>query len=121
MKGLVTVFLLTTALVAVAQPQDTLVGTYAGNFTAPPAFVVTFELIITTVEKDVVRGAAKIFKGVCSPGEYSMEGKLTGHKLIMKSTSPGRTADCGFGFEVVREGNKFVGATGNGLPLEFSK
>ena len=108
--------------------QDSLVGTYKGNFTVPSNIgdiQIGVQLIIASVEDGVVKGTLTQYGfgsgGACA-GNYPMEGKYDGNKLVMRATAKGgRAGDCGFGFDVVQEGNKFVGKTGSGRPIQLSK
>jgi hypothetical protein len=112
--------------------QDSLVGTYTGGFTPSgelaSARQVGVALVIASEEGGVVKGTAKLTSSWstsgCS-GEYPMAGKYQGGKLVMRNTAKGGSSgDCDFSFNVTREGNKLVGATGTtgkGSPLQLSK
>jgi len=111
--------------------QDSLLGTYSGTYLSAggignprPQGV---QLTISSEEAGLVKGTAKVTialgKGIgaCS-GDYPMEGKFDDGRLVMKSTSKsGSAGDCSFGINVAKEGNKLVGATFSGRPLELSR
>jgi hypothetical protein len=103
---------------AFAQAQDSLTGTYTGSFTgAPPKEPqLGMELRINSVDQGTVKGTARVLSGQCA-GTYPMEGKYENNKLTMKATE----GPCPFGFNVTQEGNKLVGSTGAGRPLQLSK
>jgi hypothetical protein len=99
--------------------QDLLLGRYTGGFTVskgPKSIQVGMELVLTTEEQGAVKGTAKLLAGQCA-GSYAMEGKFDNNKLDMK----GSGGPCPFGFSATKQGNKLVGATGAGAPLELSK
>jgi len=105
--------------------QESLVGTYTGSYTVPVSGYgpqqVGMQLIIASVENGVVKGAATVYRLSCK-GNYPMEGKYDGNKLVMKSTAKGGVAgDCIIALNVVQEGNKLVGKTGSGAPLQLSR
>lgn len=120
MKRLVIACFMTAAVVAVAQPQDSLLGTYTGAYTHPSGARLGLRLVITTADNDRIKGTAILYDGPCR-GQYPMEGKFEDNKLVMKATARGPTADCFFSFTVMREGNKLVGEAGPRWPLQLSK
>ncbi len=124
MKRLVIACFMAAAVVAVAQAQDSLLGTYSGSYMGRGPMgdtQVGVQLIVVSVDDGLVKGTAKQFGGPCV-GEYPMQGKFEDNKLVMKATAKGgRAGDCSFSFNGVREGNKLVGATGLGRPLQLSK
>jgi hypothetical protein len=114
--------------------QESLVGTYSGSYTSGGGVgsprPIGVELTVASEDNGSVKGTVKISRQTnrgthpCS-GEYQMEGKLTGGKLVMKSAGKSGSADdCSFSFNGVKEGNKLVGTTGTagtGSPLTLSK
>ena len=118
---------------AVLHAQESLMGNYSGNFTPSSSGTVSprpvgVQLAITSEEKGVIKGTAKLISSWSTSGctgEYPMTGKYQNGKLIMRSTSKGGSSgDCSFSFNAVKEGNKLVGTTGTtgkGSPLQLSK
>ena len=105
---------------AITNAQDSLIGTYFGTYEGPLIF--RMKLVITSVEKGVVKGTATVFNGACQ-GTYPMEGTYDGNKLVMLDKGKGEHPDdCRFGFNTVHEGNKLVGKIGGpSWPIEMSK
>lgn len=102
-----------------AQTQDSVAGRYTGSFTAargPKPFEAGVELVVSNVEQGVVKGTARVLAGQCA-GTYAMEGNFANNKLNMK----GSGGPCPFGFSATKEGNKLIGSTGAGAPLQLSK
>lgn len=111
---------------AIAQAQDSLVGTYTGAYSASSPTGNTrqngVKLVIDSAENGVVRGTATLDTGGPCSGNYAMAGKLAGGRLVMRSTrQSGAAGDCPFGLNVAMEGNKLVGSTGGGYPIQLSK
>ena len=106
--------------------QDSLVGTYTGNYTVPGRYgnpvQVGVTLTIASVENGVVTGTASQSTGGPCTGDYPMEGKYDGNKLVMKETAKGgKAGDCTFRFNVAQDGNNWVGTTGGGRAIQLSK
>jgi hypothetical protein len=103
------------SLSAFAQDTNNLVGKWSGSHTFASAvgqINIRFELEITSVEGNTVKGTAKYYGRACA-GDYVMTGKLNGNNLGMISTnSGGPTGDCKFGFRATVDGNKMTGKTG---------
>lgn len=123
MKHLALAFLIAIAMGqgTIAYAQHPLIGTYTGSYEGPITFGV--RLVIVSVDSGGnVRGTATVFDGTCK-GTYPMEGKYAGNKLAMWDRGVGdHSDDCRFGFDVVPEGSKLVGAIKvRGWPIEMSK
>lgn len=108
-----------------AHAQDSIVGTWTGSYIFPSGRGDTplgVRLSIASVEDGVAKGTATLStRGPCA-GDYPMEGKFEENTLSMRATAKGGAAgDCSFRFNAVREGNKLVGTTGGGRPLQLSR
>ena len=125
MKKVIAAVAIVGGVVSAAYAQDSLVGTWTGNYTFPGRrgdTLLGVRLQIASAEDGVVKGVATLStRGACA-GDYPMAGKYEENKLSMRATAKGGTAgDCSFSFNVVREGNRLVGTTGGGRPLQLSR
>jgi hypothetical protein len=81
----------------------------------PAPFEVWMELVVASVEQRVVKGTAKLLSGKCAGG-YVVHGNYANNRLAMKATD----GPCPIGFTATKEGNKLIGTTGAGAPLQLS-
>lgn len=104
--------------------QDSPVGKYSGTFTVPTLTgdrQIGLELTIASVEGGKVKGAARSYSRSCG-GDFPVEGTYEGSKLEIRSTAKfGPAGDCSFRMRLTVEGNKLVGETGGGRPIQLSK
>lgn len=78
-------------------------------------------VLIESVEDGVVKGVATRYQGNCR-GDVPIQGRLEGNTLKLRESSKGGPAgDCGFRATLTVEGNKLVGTTGAGEPMEVSR
>jgi hypothetical protein len=101
--------------VGVAFAQDSIVGSYNGNYEVQTIrgqqrWGVT--LAIASVEDGKVKGTATLHQGGCQ-GSYPVEGSVKGNVIGVRATEKGGPAgDCSFGFKGKVEGNRLVGNMG---------
>lgn len=104
--------------------QDSLVGKWSGSFsiqTSRGEIKVGVELTIASVENGKVKGTATSYSKSCG-GQYEMQGTYQDDKLALKSANKsGGAGDCWFGLKLTVDGNKLVGTTGVGSPIQLSK
>ena len=123
--------LATTYLLCVNAPlfaQDHLVlGRYVGTLQAINIYGVTvgvgLEVVIESIEGGLVRATAISYaKPSLCGGTYPMLGTHAGNKLTLKASSlGGPRKDCGLHLRLAVEGNKLVGETAVGYPVQLIK
>ena len=108
-------FVAMTCASAAALAQDSLAGTYKGDYEVYGSggqrrFGVT--LVISGVEDGKVKGTATLHQGNCR-GDYPVEGSVKDGVIGVRSTTKGGpSGDCGFGFKGKVDGNRLVGNMG---------
>lgn len=103
----------------VAAPDESLLGTYTGNFLGwePLNIYVGMKLVLSSVDaKGIVKGTATVYDGPCA-GTYAMQGRVQGDEVGVRGTGGGCDR---FGFRAKREGNTLVGTVGD-RPLHLYK
>ena len=107
---------------ASAFAQESLVGTYNGNYELPRGtqrFGIT--LVISSAEDGKVKGNAIFQRGNCQ-GSYPVEGGVKGNTIRVRATAKGGPAgDCFFSFSGTVDGNRLVGKMGNTTDVEFRR
>jgi hypothetical protein len=113
---------------SLALAQDSLVGTYTGNYLLSNRSgdtPVGLQLIIESVENGVVKGTARLSRtskaNYCA-GEYPVQGTYRDNTLKLRSSErSGIAADCGLSLNLKQEGNKLTGTRGSGHAVELTK
>jgi hypothetical protein len=104
--------------------QDVLAGKYQGTVlisTVRPDEPFSMELVIDNVQDGTVTGTATTIGNICA-GKFPMQGKLDGNKLALKSTGKGNSLKgCSLDLDLIVNGKKLTGTTGNGDPVKLSK
>ena len=131
MKVISAVAVTLMAFASIANAQDLSKGRYTGSYpqrTASGERPVGLVLVIDNVQAGVVTATATTTfqaHGAGSPpcsGEYQMEGKYTDNKLRLRSKSTtARGSDCRLSLNLSANGDKLVGTTGGGAPVNLSK
>ena len=104
--------------------QDSVVGKYSGSVsraTVKGEMQVGLDLVIASVDNGAVKGSATSYAKNCG-GAFPIEGTYVGNSMDIKSTASfGSAGDCALHLLLRAEGNKLVGETGNGRPVQLSK
>jgi hypothetical protein len=104
-----------TCASAAAVAQDSLEGTYNGNYevynrAGKQSYGAT--LVLNKPEEDKVKGTATLHQGNCR-GEYPVEGTVKDGAIGLRATAKaGLAGDCSFGFKGKVDGNRLVGNMG---------
>lgn len=109
-------FLTLAALPAALCAQDSILGTYNGNYevrSSNRAPYVGVSVVISSVEGGVVKGTGSRSTGSCR-GEVPLEGTLKDRAIVLRAAEKGgRADDCGFTFRGNVEGSTLVGKLGD--------
>lgn len=120
-------------LVALSPPtvgaQDSLLGSYRGNFTTVTMHgQVQFgiDLDIEYAEKGVLRATMTEYghrpeAGALCNGKYELHGTYEGNRMKMGTKAGGIGGTCVRHFEIVKEGDSLVGTTGKGQRVELHR
>jgi hypothetical protein len=97
-------------------------GTYSGTHSANIGNKTSgLSLVIDGVEGELVKVTATSSSRHCG-GTFPMEGTLKGNKLTLSATAGhGQGGGCRLRLNLSVEGNKLIGTTGGGGPVELSK
>jgi len=108
---------------ATAAAQDSLAGTYKGDYEVYTSGVqrrLGMTLVISEVEDGKVKGTATFQQGPCR-GDYPVQGRVRDGVIgIVSTTKGGASGDCSFGFKGKVDGNRLVGNMGK-YEVEFRK
>ena len=128
MKKIVVAVGLAISISAPVLAQDALLGKYSGSYRqqvgsqGEKTAGITLEIL--SVEGGAVKGkAARSRLGSLDNcgGEYSLEGKVNGNELFLKSTSSSvGSGDCSMVLRLTVEGSKLAGTLNKGN-VQFSK
>ena len=118
----------TSALAQAPADEQSLVGTYRGHMHMDSGMMteIGVDLVVERVENGRVTATLTQYNkrveagGACN-GKFPMRGTFRDNKLTLGTRAGGDSGKCPFRFEAMKDGDKLVGTTARGVPIELAK